>query len=402
MAYTFGGPMVWPLLPNWQRGVEESLEFRTFATRASLTGLSQKKRMRIAPRRGFSFEVHPYGDGRRLLESLRVKHGKREWLLPIWHDRQRLAAELTSGATSIPCDTAGYDFAVGRYALLRKSVLHTTEFEVVQIDSIDVGAINLLSATTQTWPAGTFLYPIRFARMSDGGNRVRLLTSDVSTLAADFEVSEPCDWPAHTFADEYRSAPVWEFPHNWANARELGFDRSVTAVDNATSIPVYYDFPDKTFLSLSAAWLARNREQSLLLRGVLYALAGRFVSLWVPTMAEDLVPAATAEAALTVRYCGYEEFGLDTEGRQDIRIELVDGTVYYRRVTAATPSGENEVLTLDTALPAPVAAANIRRVSYLARVQQASDALSIRHSTNAVSSANFVFDGAIEPPAEEA
>jgi len=402
MAYTSEGPMVWPLLPNWKRGIEESLEFKTFVTRPTYTGLAQKKRLRIAPRRGFRFEVHPYGDGRRLLENLRVKHGKREWLLPVWQDRQRLAADLAIGATSIPCATAGYDFAADRYALLRRNTLHTTEFEVVQIDSIDPGAINLVAATTQAWGAGTFLYPVRFARLTDDGNRSLLLTDSVSTLAANFEVSEPCDWPAHTFEDAYRDVPVWEFPHNWANSRELGFSRMSSSVDNATSIPVYYDFPDKTFMSLNAAWMSRTREQNALLRSVLYALAGRFASLWVPTMADDLVPAATAEATLTVRYCGYEEFGLGTEGRQDIRIELVDGTVYYRRVTAAAPSGENEVLTLDTALPVAVAPANIRRVSYLARVQQASDSISISHLTDVVATASFVFDGAIEPPAEGA
>lgn len=402
MAYSANGPVVWPLLPNWKRGVEETLGFRTSATRPTLTGLVQKKKTRIAPRRGFRFEVHPYGDGRRLLETLRLRHGLREWHMPVWPDRQSLAADLASGANAIPCATEGYDFAPGRFALLRAPLLHTTQFEVVEIDTVEEDEVTLAGVTSQAWPAGSFLYPLRLARLVNDAGSATLLTDNVSTLSVACEMSEPCDWPAHTFADEYRGLPVWEFRHNWRGGRELGFSRIPTIVDNSTGVPVYYDFPDKPFVSVNASWLSRNRAEGALLRGVLYALAGRFGSLWVPTGAADLVPVADAETTLTAAYSGYEDFALGQEGRKDVRIELVDGTVYYRRITDAGQSGGNEVLTLNSALPSAVSPQNIRRVSYLARVQQVSDDIAIAHLTNQVCSASFVFEGSIEPPEEGA
>lgn len=403
MSYTVDGMVLWPLLPNWKRKVTETLEFRTRVIGPTLTGMRQKRRMRIAPRRSIGFEVHPHHDSRRLLENIRFSQGKREWALPVWHDRQSLAADLAAGALSIPCATAGYDFAPGRFAVLRKNTVFTTEFEIVQIDSISVGSINLVNETQQSWPAGTFLYPIRNARLSDNSGNAILLNGEVSTLSVMFEVSEPCDWPDYDFPNYYRGRPVWEFKNDWRVQRSFGLNRIITDVDNDTSIPAYFDLPDKTFVSLDTAWRATDRPGNSAMRSALYALAGRYKTLWASTLADDLKIAGSvgsSSVSMPVTYCGYTLFGLGEEGRQDIRIELTNGAVYYRRVIASVEAGANETLTLDSALGVAVSPANVRRISFLMLVQQASDSITLTHETdaNGVTLASLVFEGVIDPP----
>lgn len=403
MSYTVNGLVLWPLLPNWKRAITEALEFRTRVIGPTMTGMRQKRRMRIAPRRSFAFEVHPHHASRRMLDTLRFAQGKQEWALPVWPDRQSLAATLPIASTSIPCDTAGYDFAAGRYAVLRKNTIFNTEFEVVQIDSIDPDAINLVDATTREWPAGTFLFPLRLARMSDNSNNAMLYNGEVSTLSVSMEVSEPCDWSEYAFPASYRGRPVWEFDTDWRSQRSFGMNRIITSVDNDTSLPSYFDFPGKTFAALDVLWRAKGRAEHSMVRSVLYALAGRYKSLWVPTYTNDLQMVGSigsSSTALTVEYCGYTLFGLGKDGRRDIRIELRNGTVYYRRVTASGEVGGNEQLTLNAALGATVTAQQVRRISFLMLMQQTTDSTTLTHLTDAdgVATLPVVFEGVIEPP----
>lgn len=401
MSYTVDGLVLWPLLPNWKRSVAEALEFRTRVLGPTMTGMRQKRRMRIAPRRSFTFEVHPHHASRRLLDNLRFSQGKREWAMPVWPDRQSLAAALPAGSLSIPCNTDGYDFAPGRYAVLRTNALREHEFEIVQVDSIESGAIYLTSSTVADWPEGSFLYPVRMARMADNSNNAVLLSGEVSTLSVRMEVSEPCDWPEHVFADTYRDRPVWEFDTDWRTNRSFSMNRLITTVDNDTSMPSYFDFPDKTFASLDMLWRAKGRAEHTLVRSALYALAGRYRTLWVPTYTHDLVPVGNiAGTALTVEHCGYTLFALGQEGRQDIRIELNDGTVYYRRVTASVEAGANETLTLDASIGATVNAQQVRRISFLMLMQQSSDSTTLTHLTDADGLATLpvVFESVVDPP----
>ena len=397
MSYVEDGPVLWPLLPNWKVGVKEALEFRTRVLGPSLTGNIQKRRMRRAPRRSFAFEVHPYRDGRRLLDNLRFAQGRGEWAMPIFHDRQSLAATLASGAVSIPCDTIGRDFVAGGKAVLRARSLYTTTFEFVEIDSVDPGAVNLVGATTSEWPKGTFLYPIRNGRLNDNSNNLILRNAEVSTLSVSVDISESCDWAEHEFEHEYLGRPVWEFPINWSSPRDLAFNRVVQIEDNDVALPYIIDFSGRTFSATDADWMLKTFEDKALLRSVLYALAGRYTSLWLPTLANDLqVNDDIDSTTLSVRWCGYDLFGEGREGRRDIRIELYDGTVYYRRITGSTVFGDTEYLTMSSSLGGTVSAANVRRISFMMLMQQATDSLTIGHLTNTVANVGLVFEGVAE------
>lgn len=401
MAYESDETPLWPLLPNWKRGVDETLEFRTRIIGPTYTGLAQKSRRRIAPRRYFDFEVHPNHASRRLLENVRFAQGRKQWWLPIWNDRQRLAAALPAGETELPCATATYDFSVGGYVALRKPGVFSTDYEILQVESIEADHLVLSTATVATWGAGTFLYPVRRARLRDGSDSLVLLNSGVSTSVVSMEVAEPCDWSPHTFATTYLGYPVWDFRHNWSTPRNLTFGRLVDVVDNMTSLPQYFDFTNRVFPTLNGSILAKTRAQFDDLKRTLYALAGRYASVWVPTLAEDfkvVAPIDSADVTVDVEYCGYTLFCQNEPGRRDIAIELYDGTVYHRRIaSSAEVSGTVERLTLNAALGADVPVAQVRRVSYLMLMQQSTDGATIKHLTDHASTTLVSLEGVVEP-----
>lgn len=401
MSYDAVSAPVWPLLPNWKSGVRETLGWRTEVLGPSYTGVRQKRERRSSPRRTFEFAVHPHAAGQRLLQNLKFGQGAREWMLPIWHDRQSVDA-MSIGNYIIACDVEGYDFS--NYALLRSPVLGAFDtFEVVEIASVEDYGLFLNEPLTMNWPAGTRFYPLRRARMMEPSIS-NFITNDVATETVAFEISEPCTSPEHTFADTYQGYPVWDARPDWRDNRTVSFNRELVIVDNDTAMPTVFDFPDAAFPMSSMRWMAKNRAQHAMQRSVLYSLRGRFKSLWVPSWLQDLKMVATlgsASTALVVSWCGYTLFAKHQPNRRDVRIELRDGSIYYRRITAEMSSGLTETLTLDSALGVEVLAGAVKMISFMSLSQLSTDEFSLDHVTdaNGVTVLSLGFEGIVQPPA---
>ncbi|HEX7383349.1 MAG TPA: hypothetical protein VF291_03490, partial [Burkholderiaceae bacterium] len=93
--------------------------------------------------------------------------------------------------------------------------------------------------------------------------------------------------------------------------------------------------------------------------------------------------ASSSGTQLKVSDDGYGVFGRLQPGRRDLHIELADGTVLYRRITASAASGDAETLTLDAALPAAIAPGAVRQINWLTLCSLASDSVKIDHQTDA-------------------
>lgn len=117
----------------------------------------------------------------------------------------------------------------------------------------------------------------------------------------------------------------------------------------------------------------------------LYGLRGRMQTLWVPTWNNDLKIAndiSSTTIHITVEWAGYTSFGRMQANRRDIRIELLDGTVFYRRITASQEDGNAEVLTLDAALGVLVQRLRVRQISFLVLAEQSTDTAELLHDTD--------------------
>jgi hypothetical protein len=381
MSYAIGQPVLWPVPPDWGTPVRETLAWLTDYL-SSRNGKRQKRQLRVAPRRTFEFTVIATADNRRLLDALGFDQGARQWLLPIWPDGQQLAASLSLGSTTVPCATAGRDFRAGGQAVLWSAINH---WELLAVGTVAADSLTLTTATAAIWPAGTRLYPLRVA-VTAASAAESLYSDDASALKVKLQIDEPCDVTGVAPAATYRGVPVLEWQGDWVNDPTAQFDRSTQAVDATTGPIVTLDLPGAPFRLQSHAWVLNGRTDQSAFRGLLYWLRGRMGTLWVPSFNTDLVLAASITSAalvLPVNWAGYAVFGRQQANRRDIRIELWNGTIFYRRITASAEAGSTESLTLDSALGQAVAPADVRVISFMTVAEQAADSISIDHLTDA-------------------
>lgn len=375
---------VWPLPPDWNQPVVETLSWGTAVAVASATAVSDHSGYQLGPQRAIGFEVAAARPGdRQLIDNLLAGY-RGHYLLPIWPDVQRLDVPLIAGDDTIACRTDGFDFAEGRRALLWQS---PTRWATVEVAGIDEDGLALADALASDWPVGTRLYPLRLARLQDGAEE-RLLTDTVSRRKLSFDIAEPCDWPALETLPEYLGHPVLEKRPDESDDPTAAYKRLLQSNAYPGALPMAYDLADQALRMQSTQWKLFRRTEHSWFRALLSLLDGRNVPLWLPSFAADLLPTgpvAGNSTALAVAWCGYTALSKGRHNRRDLRIELNNGTVYYRRIVdAVETSGTVETLTLDAALDAAeIPAERIRQISYMALSTLASDSVELQHVTDA-------------------
>lgn len=190
MGFVDGGARIWPVTPDWDQGVTETLGWGTDVMFASATAVSQHRSYRASPRRSFAFETAAGGAERQLADMLLAGYS-REWMLPIWPDAQFLATSLASDESAIPCATEGFDFVAGGKALLYRGV---NDWFVVDIATVGSTHLTLPGHIGTAVTAGTRLYPLRRARVRQEAEE-RMRSLDVGRRGLTFDIVEPCDWP---------------------------------------------------------------------------------------------------------------------------------------------------------------------------------------------------------------
>ena len=380
MGFAAAAARIWPVPPEWSRGVSERLAWETDVMHASATAVSQHRGLRIGPARQFSFEILAEGAERRVADMLLAGH-RGQWMLPIWPDVQWLGA-VAAAAEEIPCATAGYDFVAGGQAVLYASV---NQWELVEIDTIEADHLALAAPTVAAFPAGSRLYPVRRARVETGAEE-RQFNAALSRRNLSFLIDEPCDWPALVDPTLYLTHPVLDVVPDESSDPTASYDRLLQVLDDGIGKRLEYDLADQALRVQKSGWKLFGRAQHSWFRSLLYTLDGRRVPIWVPSFAEDLRVNATVaggSTSMSVEWAGYTLFGKARHNRKDLRLELDDGSVLYRRISNAVEAGASETLTLSAALDAgSIAPGRIRRVSFMALCTLASDAIDIEHATD--------------------
>ncbi len=203
-----------------------------------------------------------------------------------------------------------------------------------------------------------------------------------SRLDVEFVTVEPCDWPALALPT-YRGFPVFDARPEESEELTTAYDRALAMLDSATNEPFVLDTAEAAITRQMHRWKLSGIAAHTAFRSLLYTLDGRRVAMWVPTHAWDLTVVAaigSASTAVQIENVGYAQFGVGQRGRQDIRIELRSGTVYYRRIVGAVQlTGSTEQLAIDTALGTTVQPQAIARVSFMTLSRSDSDEFEIQH-----------------------
>lgn len=372
----------WTLPPNWSEALTETLAWLT-DVQIAIAGTVTRTPLREAPHRSWEFAVLADRVERRWVEHALFDWTARVWALPVFVDTTHLRAPLAAGAVEIPVDATGLDFAVGSLAMLWRDV---ATYELVEVAQIANGRVSLRAPTRRAWPVGTRLIPCRTARLTDAPE-LRRHTDRLMSTQLRFEATEPCDWPLVLPATRYRGFPVLEHRPDETRDPSAILARRFDLLDGDVGRTQVDDASGLAWTTQSHAWRLFGRAERAAHRSLLYGLQGRAEALWLPTWTDDLdVIETIGETALTltVAACGVSRSLRQQAGRRHVRIELVDGAVFYRAIEASSEltlaNGDlAERLRLDTALGRTITPERVRLVCWMALVTLAGDTVELRH-----------------------
>jgi len=359
--------------PNWQRGISESLEWKTEIL-SSEQGHEQRRALRSSPRRMINADFFIEGHERRRFEVMLSEWGARTWVLPTWTEALYLEADLPAGSDVIPCVPFGFT----DLALLRQS---TTAFEVVEIKQVNATGLQLKRPAVNDWPAGTALLPVRRAFLSKPP-AIKRKTDALWQVEVDFLQNEPADFDFNHSLPTYRNLPVLEIAPEESEDLTHAFERITKLLDNQTAPPLLIDHGKRAFFVTAHAFLTADREERRALLAILYALNGRQKPLWLPTFADDMTlvePVGASAFQLDIEAMDYARFFKP----RSLRIELEGGTVLYRDVQSATRINQStERLGLSALLGIGFSPSQVKRISWLNLVRQETDLVTLRHLTD--------------------
>lgn len=373
---------VWPFQPNWREAITERLTWMT-AVLASDSGAEQAYSSRLSPRREFEALFNPMRDERTFFDLFLSQLGGQEMMVPVWHDRHKLTAEIEDGDVRIDCDTEFGEFLDGGMAILLGA--DAWSHQVVEIDEVDGTGFTLAVAADFDWPEGGVILPLRRSRL-DLNSTMSNLTGRVGQATLRFTLNQANDIPdlGEWTGLELDGYPVMTTPTNWAEPVDIGFARIMETEDNGTGIAFIRDMAERAFRSKNHFWQLRGREQNWEFRQFLYRMAGRRSPIWMPTGAADMTVAVQANAAannVQVRQVGLTYVGGPQPGRERF-LARTSGGYQARRITGlgapAQPTYERINLDANLTYALPVGT----ELSFMEMMRADGDSIELLHHTD--------------------
>ena len=368
--------MLWTTPANWQTPIIERLEWRTDVLLA-YDGSEQRIALRQTPRRyvEFGFLV-PTLLERQKLEAAISANGSQSWDLPLWTDSTPCTSAISNGAVTVSLDTTSRDFVAGGKALLLGA---NGDTQIINISTLTTTQLNLSSAVSGAWPIETSVVPLRTAYLEPSQQISRFTGSAIYGVVR-FLCDDISTSPTQS-STQYRGHDVLETPSNWMQDLTLDYQRKMQVIDFGVGGIYRDDESSLPVLIQSHHFVLDSRQKITDFRQFLYSRRGRLNALWIPSFMPDLTFVSLSSTALDIAYIDYTTLYNQAINRRDIRIELSNGNVYYRRIVASTVlSGTVERLTLDSVLGVSVTANDVEKISFMMFGRLDTDAIELAWS----------------------
>lgn len=374
---------VWMFPPNWGNYINETLEWKTDIAFGE-EGLEQRISRRLTPRRRFKASFLLHRDERQRFEMAMAGRGSVVWLIPLWHHVTALDTAANSGTAVLSFDTRWREYTDGGLVILRGG--NSATWEVGTIDSLTSSTLTLAGNLENTWKKGTKVYPGKLARLEFNVS-AKKKTDNLMEVEINFTLDAKNPHPSSGFAPPvYRGLGVMTQRPEDGEELEFSYERQMLTLDNDLAVPYSVDRADRAFVTTEYRWALVGRQKQHEFRELLYSVRGRAGSLWMPTFMSDFtLSSAVTSGATTIPIvnCGFTSMGVRRPGREDIRFELRDGTVFYRRVLASVESSSTvETLTIDSGVPANIDPSQMRYISFMQPSRLFSDTVDIQHLTD--------------------
>lgn len=385
-------------LVDWSKPVIETLTWLTDILQ-SVTGHEQRRSLRLAPRIHYEADLLLYDKERQFFDLAMMGWSARTFALPVWSQQQWLKTAHAVGALTIYCDTTYRNFRANRLAILRGETAFQNE--TVEIESVLSDRLILKRALQNNWPRGTCLSPAVTAQLNSYPQLTKRNDRMMRTTVS-LDVTEPVDHGEYIPSIIYRNYPVLAVVPNETDDLTHSHERLLQELDTNTGLRLRNDPAKAAFGLYQYAWLTYGRLEQYQLKGLFYALRGSQKAIWVHTFSDDLTLTAIITANsqyMDVAYCGYTRFALGQLGRQDVQINLKNGDVLYRRITAASETDNTtERLAVDSSFTAQINPFDVIRISFMSLCRLSNDTLSIEHinDSNGSAKASVTFRGVRE------
>ena len=326
---------VCPFHPDMHQPISDRKEWKTDVL-TNYDGTEQRVMLRKIPRRHLKFNTFVPMNLQPLYQNLFYGLGGRPLAVPIWVEPMTLTKRINTGDQTFEVSTVDSDLAIGSLVILMSTDL---VYQVARISSLTSTSITIETKAHRDWPKkSSTLYPLGTGTLSQSPTLSRFDPATAQGVL-DFNLTGHINLtPAVDANPVYQGLPVLEDILNWDGNVQASFERKASKIDNETGslmAEIEGKAPTKsqTFRRfLNSASKIRTFQKWLSARG------GKLKPFWLPSGARDLELARDIGANddfIVVKRTDYSTFVAQGVGGRDIRIQLTDGTIVYRRITAS-------------------------------------------------------------------
>lgn len=381
---------------NWGAQVKLESAYQTDISYASGT-LSEERRglldrpYRTLQVRYLGFDRHEVS--RLAMTVMRLCH-QRFTPVPLTPDLSRVTA--TSSGTTIYCDTRYRRFFINQRVMIHSwdANRRPANVEYGKILSFDDTSITLQAALSNSFPAGSRVYPCIEAEIALDAADISLVSDEVVDLALTIkEAVGPSALPSTMATYDnppnfptYNGRPIFNVPSDWAaNVRSGIFRQGDKGISGRAEVifaagprPQFQHEMKLTLLSRDKFWKVLQFFDSRL---------GRLRSFYMVDPATKFKATSIATTNIRITKAGNIE-DLQTF-MSHVAVVMRDGTIYIRGVSSVTLDTGEWVLTLDSTLPA-ITLADVRRVTQAFLVRLRDDAMLEEWTTDQVCSISLM------------
>jgi len=329
--------------------VEEILEWKTDIIRAN-KGSEQRMALRSAPRQSFNYNCLLASEAQQArFDSKLFTWQKSFWYMPIWTERTLITADISITDTTITFDTTTGDYRDGGWAMLWKD---SDNYEILYIDTVAAGQLNLDSGVGATYTGNKFVMPVRLAQVQGAVKGTNPKVASVRDTGIVFAVKNNIEITGYTAAETYNDIPVLADEHRFTKTtKEVSSDGDCSSEDYSTGRFNYFSDSEFNVMATEYGWLLESMSDIWAFRQFLHYLKGRRGLVWIPTFRADIVQQATIGAADTS--FDINNVGLANDmGVNDLRTYIAfifpDGSRIYRKITnIVNIDSSTDTLTID-------------------------------------------------------
>ena len=372
---------------NWSSPVAESYEFKTDIV-TSQSGREQRRSLRRNPRLAIETRINPVGASLIKLRRQLTFWGQYPFWQPDWVRRSPAAAAVSVGVDSIPISSPLRGARVGMKVVIDMPSGSAPAYTLAGVTGT---TLRLSGPILEPMPAGTMVH-LAYQGYIPSGQQSQLVTDRVATMITRFEAdpTEPLPIDAGAAGQTFAGIEVVTLRPNWQNTVDLSHDYEVYDVDNGRGVvqryhPVSYNRP-------TTKWMMRNMDAARSEAALQFfvRMKGRLRVCYLPSLIDDL----PAKTALTKNSDKFKVAGLEAMQYWDgavqraIRIEGVDGTIWYRRVISMAQATADTEVRVDTPWPSNL---EVKQISWMSRCRLASDLLVLSWLSDTISECDLSF-----------